>query len=135
MWSRHESPAADGDGSAGDGEDERLESGFEWRVDRYASRERVREYDPAAGSMGQAAGGWLTYTDEQGAQRRLPADMSELSSAEKAGAARATSYELGAVDPSYVKLAAIERLNELRSAGAVNEENYQREKRRILELD
>ncbi len=60
--------------------------------------------------------------------------MSTVSSRAIAGAARATSYELGAVDPGYVKIAAIERLNELRSAGALSEENYLREKRRILEL-
>ncbi|MDQ6608137.1 MAG: hypothetical protein M3Z06_16515 [Actinomycetota bacterium] len=110
------------------------QSDAEWRVDRAASSGRLRDSDPAAAGPGQAGGGWLVYTDEQGAQRRLPADMSRLSSREIAGAARATSYELGAVDLSYAQLAAIERLNELRSAGAVNEENYLREKRRLQEL-
>jgi hypothetical protein len=121
------------DGSTGD-DGHAPESEPEWRVDRAASRERLRESGPAAERTGEAAGGWLIYTDEQGAQRRLAADMSQLSSRAIAAAARATSYELGAVEPGDIKLAAIERLNELRTAGAISEENYLREKRRLLEL-
>lgn len=64
--------------------------------------------------------------------RRLPADLSRLSSEEIAAAATAMSIELGAVEPSYAQIAAVEHLNEMRASGAVSEENYLREKRRIL---
>jgi hypothetical protein len=100
-------------------------------VDPSASREHLRDFDPDPTGK---TGGALIYTDERGVQRRLPADLSELSSQEIAAAARASSYELGAPDLSYAKIAAIERLNELRSAGAVSEENYLKEKRRITGL-
>jgi len=102
----------------------------DWRVDAEASRERLR--DPASGD---SDGGRLLYTDEHGRQRRLPADLSRLSSAEVAAAARATSYELGAVEPSYAQIAAIERLNELHASGAFSDEDYHREKRRLLGQD
>ena len=79
--------------------------------------------------------GILVYTDERGRQRRLPEGIGELSREEIQAAATALSDELGAVEPSYAQLAAIERLNELRLAGAVSEEDYEREKRRILAQD
>jgi predicted deacylase len=106
----------------------------EWRVDRAASREWLRHYDPVAERAGKRVGGWLIYTDEHGAQRRIPEEEGALSSAEIAAAARATSIELGGVDRDYAKLAALERLNELRAAGTVSEENYVREKRRLQGL-
>lgn len=100
----------------------------EWRVDRPATHEHLRDFEPDPEGK---CGGALIYTDEDGVQRRLPADLSKLTSGEIAAAARANSYELGAADLSYAKIAAIERLNELRSAGAVSEENYLKEKRRL----
>ncbi len=103
-------------------------------MDRSTSRERLRNYDPAPERAGRSVGGWLIYTDEHGVQRRLPAELGQLSTSEIAAAAKATARELGAPDLSYAKLAAIERLNELRSAGAISEENYLREKRRIQKL-
>jgi hypothetical protein len=106
----------------------------EWRVDRSASRERLRNYDPAAERKGQRVGGWLIYTDEHGAQRRIPSEVGELSSAEIASAANALSSELGAAELSYATLAAIERLTELRSAGTISEETYLREKRRLQDF-
>ena len=106
----------------------------EWRVDRAASREHLRNYDPVEERAGKRVGGWLIYTDEHGAQRRIPAEIGALSRAEIASAAAATSIELGGVDRDYAKIAALERLNELRSAGAVSEENYLREKRRLQGL-
>lgn len=108
------------------------ESRSEWRVDWAASREHLRDFDPTPDGT---SGGALVYTDEHGAQRVLPADRGELSARDIAAAARATADELGAVDSSYAQVAALERLNEMRSAGAVSEENYLREKRRILGLD
>jgi hypothetical protein len=122
------------DTSTRDEGEDGLERESEWRVDRSASRERLQSYDPAAERAGRSVGGWLIYTDEHGVQRRLPENLGELSTEEIAAAARATARELGAPDPSYAKVAAIERLNELRSAGAISEENYLREKRRIMAL-
>lgn len=115
-------------------EDDEPKAKPDWRVDAEASLERLR--NPAADDRApQAGAGRLLYTDEQGAQRRLPADMSELSRQEVVAAAKAMSYELGAVEPSYAQIVAIERLNELRASGAWSEEDYLREKRRILGQD
>ncbi len=105
-----------------------------WRVDATASRARLQDTggeEPAA----EAGMGKLVYTDEHGRQRRLPADLSELSAQEIRAAAKASSYELGAVEPNYVQVVAIERLNELHAAGRFSAEDYLREKRRILGLD
>jgi hypothetical protein len=111
-----------------DGEAENRE---EWRVDAGATRERLR--DIVAGKVqAHGDGGKLIYIDGLGQQRRLPEDLSELSTDELAAAARATTHELGAVEPDYARLAAVERLNELRARGMVSEENYLREKRRLL---
>ena len=113
-------------------QDDEPEAKPDWRVDAAASLERLgAAVDDRAP---QASGGKLVYTDEQGRQRRLPADLSQLSRQEVEAAAKATSYELGAVEPSYAQIAAIERLNELRASGAWSEEDYLREKRRILGL-
>ena len=101
----------------------------EWRVDTEASRARLED-----ATADGADGGKLVYTDEDGHQRRLPADMSQLGAGETAAAARALSYELGAPEPSYAQIAAIERLNEMHAAGTVSDENFQREKRRLLGL-
>ncbi len=101
----------------------------DWRVDAEASRARLQDT-----TAGEAAGGRLLYTDEDGHRRRLPADMSQLGAGETAAAARALSYELGAPEPSYAQIAAIERLNEMHAAGTVSDENFQREKRRLLGL-
>jgi hypothetical protein len=109
-------------------------SGPTWRVDEDASRERLR--DIVAGKVpAHGDGGKLIYTDEHGRQRRLPKDLGTLSTEEVMAAARAMSYHLGAVEPSYARIAALERLNELRASGMVSEENYQREKRRLLGQD
>lgn len=113
-------------------QDDEPEAKPDWRVDAAASLERLgAAVDDRAP---QAGGGKLVYTDEQGRRRRLPADLSKLSRQEVEAAAKATSYELGAVEPSYAQIAAIERLNELRASGAWSEEDYLREKRRILGL-
>lgn len=120
-------PPAATEGPAGDATAQEPE----WRVDGSASRERLRDYEPVAERAGLRVGGWLVYTDEHGAQRRIPAQEGELSTPDIAAAAKATSRELGASEPGYATIAAIERLNELRSAGAISEENYLREKRRL----
>lgn len=44
----------------------------------------------------------------------------------------ALSSALGGADPADARVAAIERLTELRAAGAVGEEDYKRERRRLM---
>ena len=60
---------------------------------------------------------------------------SEKSTAEINEAATAIAQALGAAEPGEALTAAIERLTELRAAGLVSEENYVRERRRLLSLD
>ncbi len=48
-------------------------------------------------------------------------------------AARALSQELGAASHDYARIAALERLAELRASGAMSQKDYDREKRRLLE--
>lgn len=103
-----------------------------WEVDQEATRARLRREATSGSGPGEAAGGKMVYTDQHGQLRRLPTDMSELTGPEVAAAARALSSELGAPSPDYARIAAVERLNELHAAGAVSEENYIREKRRLL---
>ncbi len=113
------------------GSSDEQESGAtpKWQVDAAATSERLKDRAPEQ----EAGGGRLVYTDEHGRQRRLPADLSGLSSGEIKAAAKASSAELGAGEPSYVQIVAIERLNELRASGAFSEEDYLREKRRLLD--
>ncbi len=101
-----------------------------WEVDQEATRARLRVEASRTGPG--EAGGKMIYADQHGKHRRLPADMSELTGAELGATAAALSSELGAPSPDYARIAAVERLNELRAAGAVSEENYIREKRRLL---
>jgi len=103
-----------------------------WEVDQEATRARLRREATSGTGPGEAGGGKMAYTDQHGDLRRLPADMGELTGPELGAAARALSQELGAPSPDYARIAAVERLNELHAAGAVSEENYNREKRRLL---
>lgn len=101
-----------------------------WRVD-----ERATSDDVAAGPappLPPAPGeGRVVYVDENGRRRRLPADLSELSPEERDAAIAATSQALGAAPPDYARMAAIERLTELRAAGRMSEEQYHKERRRL----
>ena len=96
-----------------------------WKVDEAWSRARL--LNSAAGP-----GGKLVYVDEHGRQRRLPADMSELTPEEVRAATGALSSALGAPEPDYARLAAVERLTEMRAAGTISEENFNRERRRLM---
>ncbi len=96
-----------------------------WKVDEEESLDRSLEPD-------QQPGGKLVYVDEHGRRRHLPADMTELTPAERRAATGALSSALGAPDPGYARLAAVERLTEMRAAGTVSEENYKRERRRLM---
>ena len=96
-----------------------------WAVDEADSLARLRE-------SGERAGGRLVYVDEHGRRRRLPADIGELTPAERRAAVAALSSALGAPDPDYARLAAVEYLTELRAAGTMGEVDYKRERRRLL---
>jgi len=96
-----------------------------WKVDKEKSLTRLRK-------AGDAPGGRLVYTDEHGGRRRLPADVSTLTPEERRAAVAALSGALGAPDPDYARLAAVERLTELRAAGTLSEENFIRERRRLM---
>jgi len=102
-----------------------------WQVDVPASFARARE-EAAGDHPREAGGGKLTYIDEHGNRRHLPADMSELTRQEVRAATGALSSALGGASPDYARIAAIERLTELRASGAVSEENFNREKRRLM---
>ncbi len=47
--------------------------------------------------------------------------------------ARALSERLGAAPLDYARVAALERLSELRASGAMSQEDYDREKRRLAQ--
>jgi hypothetical protein len=96
-----------------------------WKVDEAESVDRLLE-------PGEPPGGRLVYVDQHGRRRRLPADMSTLTPEELRAARAALSSASGAPDPGYARLAAVERLTEMRAAGTVSEENYKRERRRLL---
>ena len=51
---------------------------------------------------------------------------------EAAARAADLSYSLGQARPDEQRIAAVERLTELRAAGKVSEENFLKEKRRLL---
>ncbi len=66
-------------------------------------------------------------------QRRPPDDAEPRTPEELRAAAAAHFSSLGAPDPDYARMAAIERLTELRAAGTLSEENYKRERKRLSE--
>ncbi|MDP8943351.1 MAG: SHOCT domain-containing protein [Actinomycetota bacterium] len=65
-------------------------------------------------------------------RRRVVAALSGATVDELAAAAASLSSALGAAPAEDARIAAVERLVELRAAGAISEENFAREKRRIL---
>ena len=93
-----------------------------WKVDEGESLGRLLKPDGAPGGM-------LVYVDERGRRHRLPPDMAELPPEELRAA---LGSALGAPDPDYARLAAVERLTEMRVAGTVGEEDYKRERRRLM---
>lgn len=101
------------------------DGGRGWKVDAEDSLSRLLK-----GAKGP--GGEVVYVDEHGRRRRLPADLDELTPEQRRAAVAALSSALGAPDPDYARLAAVERLTELRAAGRLTEENYQRERKRLL---
>ncbi len=101
------------------------EGGRDWKVDAELSLSRLRK-----GAKGP--GGEVVYVDEHGRRRRLPADLGELTREQRRAAVAALSSALGAPDPDYARLVAVERLTEARAAGRFSEEDFQRERRRLL---
>ena len=67
-------------------------------------------------------------------RRRVAAALSGASVEELGAAATELSTVLGAAPAGDARAAALERLAELRAAGAISEENFAREQRRLLGL-
>ena len=109
---------------------QRLGRKLTWRVDENATaadaiEDRATPRDPSAG------GGRVVFVDESGEQRRLPDDMSQLRPEERDAAIEGMSQALGAGPPDQARMAAIERLTELRAAETITEEQFQKERRRL----
>ena len=112
---------------------QRLGRKLTWRVDESAttadaSADRTAPWDPSYPSAG---GGRVAFVDENGEQRRLPDDMSQLRPEERDAAIEGMSQALGAGPPDRARMAAIERLTELRAAGKIDEEQFHKERRRL----
>jgi len=103
-----------------------------WRADETATLDDVKA-DPTGPLQPRDGGGRVVYVDDEGQRRRLPADLSRLTPEQRDAAIKATSQALGAGTPDAARIAAIERLTEIRAAGGISEENYQRERRRLEE--
>ncbi len=80
---------------------------------------------------GEAAANGSPSANEE--RRRAAAAIRAASSDELAAAATALSGKLGAAPINDARIAAVERLTELRAAGEISEENFAREKQRILD--
>ena len=104
----------------------RLRRKFTWRAKERATTDLAA--DPAGPP---ADGGRVVFEDEHGRPRRLPADPGELSPEQRAAAIGALSQALGAHPPDAARVAAIERLTELRAAGKLSEEQFHKERRRL----
>lgn len=108
----------------------RLGRRLTWHVDERATSADLAA-DAAAPLPPPSGEGRVVYVDENGRQRRLPADLGDLSSEERDAAIAAMSQALGAGPPEHARMAAIERLTEVRAAGRMSEEQYRRERRRL----
>ena len=107
----------------------RLGRKLTWRIDDDAM---AADLTPDSPSLGEGpAGGRVVFQDENGQLRRLPADIGELTNEERDAAIAAMSHALGAPSPDNARMAAIERLTELRAAGRMTEEQFQKERRRL----
>jgi hypothetical protein len=103
---------------------------IDWTVDEAATTDDLLA-DPEAPLRPPEGGGRVVFVDESGAQRRLPPNLGELSRAQRDAALSAMSRALGAGPQDYAKTAAIERLTELRAAGKISDEKFERERRRL----
>lgn len=105
---------------------ERLRKKLTWRVKERATTDRAAASPPSPGE-----GGSVVFEDEHGRPRRLPANLGELTTEQRDAAIGALSQALGAGPPDAARLAAIERLTELRAAGKLTEEQFHKERRRL----
>lgn len=110
----------------------RLGRKLTWRVDEDATSADVLEgratpRDPSDPS----GGGRVVFVDENGERRRLPGDMSQLRAEERDAAIAGMAQALGAGPPDQARMAAIERLTELRAEGKISEEQFHKERRRL----
>ncbi|MBA3748967.1 MAG: hypothetical protein H0W96_15960 [Solirubrobacterales bacterium] len=114
--------------------DERSEDELQWRVDEEATAadihvpaERIRPLNP--GEEGRTV-----FRDEDGQRRRLPVDLTSLSPAHRDAALAAMQSALGAGPPNFAVMAAVQRLDQMRASGRLSEEQYQKERKRIEEM-
>lgn len=101
----------------------------EWRVDEAATSAEVTQ-DPAPLDAPPSQGR-VVFEDEDGNHRRLPEDLSRLSTEQRDAALAAMSQALRAGPPDFARVAAIERLTEMHAAGRISEEQFEKERRRL----
>lgn len=106
------------------------EEELKWDVDQGATSAEIVDdpapLDPRAGSEGR-----VVFRDEHGMPRRLPADLSQLSPQHRDAALEAMGNALRAGPPNVAAQAAIHHLSQLRAAGKISEEQFQKEKARL----
>ncbi|MGI8623463.1 MAG: hypothetical protein ACR2NB_08250 [Solirubrobacteraceae bacterium] len=108
----------------------RLGRRLTWRASEKATLDDVAA-DPTEPLPPRHGGGRVVYEDDTGRHRRLPADLSELTAEERDAALAAMSQALGGAAPDAARLAAIERLTEIRAAGRISQADFLRERRRL----
>ncbi len=101
-----------------------------WKVEGEASMDSLLEQTSPSDARSDGEG-MMIYTAEHGQRRRIPAQRGALSSGELRAAAGALRADLGEAPVDYARMAAIERLTELRASGKMSEENFLREKKRL----
>ena len=101
-----------------------------WKVEGEASMDSLTEQTSPSDARADGEG-MMIYTDEHGQRRRIPAERGALSSGELRAASAALRADLGAAPVDYARMAAIERLTELRASGKMSEEDFLREKKRL----
>ena len=111
-------------------EDKPPEEELKWSVDQGATSFDVVDdpapLDPAGGTEGR-----VTFRDEHGMPRRLPADLSRLSPQHRDAALEAMGDALRAGPPNVAVQAALHHLSQMRAAGKITEEQFQKEKARL----
>lgn len=110
--------------------EEPQEEDLGWRVDEGATSAEIVD-DPAPLSPGPAEGR-VVFRDEAGRRTRLPADLSQLSPRSRDAALQAMGNALRSGPPQNIAvMAALERLSQMRAAGKISEEQYEKERERL----
>lgn len=112
--------------------EKRLRRKLAWRVDEDATAAELMA-DPRQPPTSPPAGGQTVFVDEDGQRRRLPADLGQMSTEERDASIAAMSQALGGGARDMARMAAIERLTEMRAAGRISEEQFQKERRRLTD--